>query len=467
MTPKAIANRMKAKGLQKLRWYCQLCNKQCRDENGFKCHSNSEGHKRQLSLFASRPGKFLDAFSHEFEKGFLDELKRRFGSKRVHANLVYNEYIRDRHHTHMNSTIWTTLTGFVKYLGKTGKCTVDETEKGWYIAYINRDPEVIARQEAVQKKERMDVDDEERNRIMIEKRLLELAKMGIEPGNDDQIDEEGTEDTEPEFDPEKPHEPVKFSLRTGIKLEPETPTPSETPSTTQPSTPSSDTPSVKQEPEEGDEATREIAPSTPSPPTPSSSSTTPSSVPTPSGVDSKVGIKMNIKPVNVFAQAAKSASKDTKDKETKEKENKDNKRKKSTMEQLMEEEERGKEKKNRRDFWITPGIVVKIMNKTLADGRYYKVKGVIQDCVDKYIAQIKVLDMGDVLKLDQSQLETVIPPIGGKLKVVNGAYRGETAALLGLDVDNFSAKIKITSGSSSGKIIPAIPYEDICKTHAQ
>lgn len=33
-----IANRIKAKGLQKLRWYCQLCAKQCRDENGFKCH---------------------------------------------------------------------------------------------------------------------------------------------------------------------------------------------------------------------------------------------------------------------------------------------------------------------------------------------------------------------------------------------------------------------------------------------
>lgn len=56
LTPKAIANRIKvvsfflfflcsfgsplltlqAKGLQKLRWYCQMCQKQCRDENGFK-----------------------------------------------------------------------------------------------------------------------------------------------------------------------------------------------------------------------------------------------------------------------------------------------------------------------------------------------------------------------------------------------------------------------------------------------
>ena len=34
--PKAIAKKLKAKGLQKLRWYCQMCEKQCRDENGFK-----------------------------------------------------------------------------------------------------------------------------------------------------------------------------------------------------------------------------------------------------------------------------------------------------------------------------------------------------------------------------------------------------------------------------------------------
>src|SRR5688500_7207864 len=26
----------KAKGLQKLKWYCQMCQKQCRDENGYQ-----------------------------------------------------------------------------------------------------------------------------------------------------------------------------------------------------------------------------------------------------------------------------------------------------------------------------------------------------------------------------------------------------------------------------------------------
>lgn len=40
---------------------------------------------------------------------------------RVLAKNVYNEYINDRHHVHMNSTKWLTLTEFVKYLGKTGE----------------------------------------------------------------------------------------------------------------------------------------------------------------------------------------------------------------------------------------------------------------------------------------------------------------------------------------------------------
>ena len=43
-----------------------------------------------------------------------------------------------------------------------GHCTVDETEKGWFIQYISRDPETIKRQEAVQKKAKMDLDDEEK-----------------------------------------------------------------------------------------------------------------------------------------------------------------------------------------------------------------------------------------------------------------------------------------------------------------
>lgn len=39
---KAVANAMKSKGLGRLRWFCQVCEKQCRDDNGFKCHVATE-----------------------------------------------------------------------------------------------------------------------------------------------------------------------------------------------------------------------------------------------------------------------------------------------------------------------------------------------------------------------------------------------------------------------------------------
>ena len=45
----------------------------------------------------------------------------------------------------MNSTMWESLTSFVQYLGRKGKCTVEETEKGWYIQWIDRDPAAVAR----------------------------------------------------------------------------------------------------------------------------------------------------------------------------------------------------------------------------------------------------------------------------------------------------------------------------------
>lgn len=63
---------------------------------------------------------FFLIYYRDFETEYLELLRRRFGTKRVHANLVYQEYISFREHIHMNSTQWETLTDFVKYLGKEG-----------------------------------------------------------------------------------------------------------------------------------------------------------------------------------------------------------------------------------------------------------------------------------------------------------------------------------------------------------
>jgi DNA/RNA-binding protein KIN17 len=63
----------------------------------------------------------------------------------VKANNIYQEYIRDKHHLHMNATRWVTLAGFVKHLGRAGIVRVDETEKGLFIAWIDSSPKALAK----------------------------------------------------------------------------------------------------------------------------------------------------------------------------------------------------------------------------------------------------------------------------------------------------------------------------------
>ncbi|NXL19082.1 KIN17 protein, partial [Setophaga kirtlandii] len=168
LSPKAISSRIKSQGLQRLRWYCQMCQKQCRDENGFRCHCTSQCHQRQLLLAAENPQQFVGYFSQEFCRDFLELLRRRFGARRVHSNVVYSEYIGHREHTHMNATQWDTLAGFTRWLGREGLCRVDETPKGCYIQYIN--PETVHRQQEERKK-KQDLDDEEKAAKLVERQV--------------------------------------------------------------------------------------------------------------------------------------------------------------------------------------------------------------------------------------------------------------------------------------------------------
>ena len=75
----------------------------------------------------------MAGYSKDFEKGFNDILKRQYNERRVKANVVYQQYIADKEHVHMNSTVWVTLTSYVKHLERTKKCIVEDTEKGWYV----------------------------------------------------------------------------------------------------------------------------------------------------------------------------------------------------------------------------------------------------------------------------------------------------------------------------------------------
>lgn len=381
-TPKDLANKMKAKGLQKLRWYCQMCQKQCRDENGFKCHTMSESHQRQLLLFAEDPDKFLDSFSQEFLDGYTSLLKRRFGTKRVHANNVYQEYIQDRDHVHMNATQWETLTDFVKWLGREGHCIVDETEKGWYVAYIDRDPETIRRQEQMRRREKFEKDEEEKMQEFINKQI-ELGRSKI-AGEEIQYTELQRDEGET----------IALQLKIGAS---------------KPTKPKIDT----------------------------------------------VGNILKA-PSTAKTKSEAGGKKDA--------------RKRTALDEIMEEEMRGKklkdeiaaktQKNNKKEerAWLAKNIVVKVVTKDLGS-KYYKQKGVVRDVLERYVGVVKLLDCGTKLKLDQTHLETVIPSVDRKVLVLGGQHQGQEAMLKTIHVESFSATLELQDGT----IVNQVPYEQFSK----
>lgn len=172
-----------------------------RDENGFKCHTQSESHVRQMLLVGEDPKKYIRQYSDEFKRDFLKLLQTSHGEKQVHINHFYQEYIANKEHIHMNATQWSSLTEFAKYLGREGLCRVEEGEKGIFIAWIDNSPEALRRQEALRRKERQDRGDEEMEQRMIEEQVRrahrdkEAAGKGVEEVDEKQREfhkEEGT-----------------------------------------------------------------------------------------------------------------------------------------------------------------------------------------------------------------------------------------------------------------------------------
>eukprot|EP00887_Chlorella_sp_A99_P007746 scaffold20.g7746.t1 len=429
LTPKAIANRIKAKGLQKLRWYCQMCQKQCRDENGFKCHLTSDGHKRQMEVFGQNPGRVIAGYTEEFEKTFLEHLRRCHPFSRVSANVVYNEYINDRHHIHMNSTRWLTLTEFVKYLGREGLCKVDETPKGWYITYIHKDDAEVggaALGEVVHvglrglgerelagkkrsKRERAELAEEERHKRALEEQI-ERARLlaGDEEGAP--ADEGATELRRDEGE-----QPLGFSLSTARVA-------------------------AAREREEAAAAAAAHRPA--------AAFDEGGEEAGPSG-----------RPDGGAPPPAK----------------------RSKLEELMEKDRQAKAAAaaraaggaggttgagttggaGRAEAWLAQGIVVKVLSKALKEHGYYKQKGVVLRVVDRYVGEIEMLDSGDIVRVDQAELETVIPQPGGNVLVLGGPHRGARGTLREIDTGRFQARVELRDGTKVW-----LDYEELSRFQA-
>ena len=308
--------------------------------------------------------------------------------------LHVHRYISHKEHIHMNATCWSSLTGLCKYLGKEGKCVVDETEKGWYIQYIDKDPKLLAKQAALDKQQKADLNEEERIRRMIATQV-DLANKNS-TGEVDEEEEGSRNLVRPDGDGKVELKLANFSKAAG------------------PLRPSAKT----------------------------------------------------VKPVtfssnDTFAGATSSTSTGERTKKSM-----------SNIDALIAETERKKASKdkdedmyNRKDYWLAEDIVVKVMNKKVGGGKFYKEKGIVTKVIDDYIGEVRLLSDNTKIRLDQEDLESVVPKVGQKGILLNGRCRGCTAEVLQINESAYNCDVKVLSSSSrlNGKKLLAVEYDDISK----
>lgn len=76
----------------------------------------------------------------------------------------------------MNSTRWETLNAFIKHLGQTGKCKIENSDKGYYIEYINQDPLKMIEKEKEESRMKSEEIEEERKMKEMKRQLKKLKK---------------------------------------------------------------------------------------------------------------------------------------------------------------------------------------------------------------------------------------------------------------------------------------------------
>ena len=402
-TPKAIAKKIKAKGLQKLRFYCQVCEKQMRDANGFKCHLKSEGHLRQMAIFGQDPKKFVEQYSREFEESFLQHFRTAHRHSRILANKIYNEFIGDRNHVHMNSTKWLSLTAFVTYLGRSGKCKVEESDEGFFLTLIQKDPEEEMRDKMREQRKKAEEADEIRHAKALKAQVARAKKLagGGAPGENDSA---ACAPQPRDIRREAMSGPLGFGIRQSLAAS-----------------------------------------------APAAAATT--------KVASLFAEEAGGVPEGGNQAAGRAGGK------------------RSTLDEIMEEQEAAKRRREAttatttttkalpktRPPWILPGIVVKILSKELKSAGFYKEKAAVLSVVTqggRHLGELEHLKSGAILRVDQDQLETVIPKEGGRVRVLqSGELRGRIGTLVRVDVKKYKAEVEVSGGARAW-----LEYDDISKS---
>jgi DNA/RNA-binding protein KIN17 len=329
----------------------------------------------------------------------------------------------------MNSTRWATLSDFVKYLGKKGKCVVDETERGWYVQYIEVDAGILARKAAQEQRVEAEKAAEVAEAERMEKQRIEAAKALDLAGGTVQREATNLERDESEA-------PVVLSLK----------------STTGSAKNLKKKASNKALGFFEDEDSEDEEPPSQGPSIPMPDTTISSKLPA-------VTSRKRDQPQSTMEQggsdqerAASKRPRPTKD----------------TGSNRNEPNEREATKDNgesKEQPWLKRDIIVRVITKKLHNGKYFRRKGVVDRVLkdNKFCAEVELLesspdqrDGGEILLLDQNDLETVVPKEGKKVRVLKGEYRGEKARLVSADKKRCQATLKLVD---DGTVLEKVDFE--------
>ncbi|XP_041376222.1 DNA/RNA-binding protein KIN17-like [Gigantopelta aegis] len=372
-------------------------------------------HQFQLLAFAEDPLTFTEKYSTAFEKGFLHVLKTKFGSDGVSPTKVYKQYISCEKCIYLNATRWNTLSEFVRHIEKSHKCVVHHRKKGRLLRLKSEESE------CTQRKRKFVPEDDEARWKVVEAGINAIVgqnRFTLSPETTNAVNVAVDENRATVLMDQPKGKQVKVRPKITMKLVKRI-------YNTERITPNSLTDEVSHCP------AAEIV----SDEEPDVSSST---------------FRKTFRHKISLARRPRTA------KET------STLKRKSALDIIMEHEEAEKEQFNRKDYWLHPGIVVKVTTHKLGD-KYINKKAVVLQLVDAYTAMIQMLSSGGVLYVDQEHVVSVLPSCKKHVRIVNGAYRNQVVILK--EVMPHGCSVSICAGPFNGRVLTGVRSKDICKIH--
>ena len=384
---------------------------------------------------------FVEEKSNEFQKEFLALLRRAHPNQRVFANEVYQEYIADKLHIHMNATKWVTLTEFVEHLGRLGVVKAEPSERGYYIRLVVDDafkglqvrfvgalegvgPHVqpscphrvththtltlTYHQASAARAEREEAHEARRHRLLMEQ--VQRATAAAEAQGTDPTLPTGSALVRTEDD-----QPIRVgglvASTLGIKRR------------------RADTLGGAFHDDDDDDDDKDRKKS-------HSHATTTTTTSTYAALA-------------VSEEAAKAAKAHVT------RPDRPSDPPGSSSEPTVKSKSKSKSEVPK--TWLVEGIWVKITSRGLRGTEFYHAKGVVVGTKGR-VGEVSVGSDGDVVAVDERELETVIPKEGGSVIIVGGMYRGKRGVLRRIKTEKYVGEVEV-----EGVGVVTLDYEEFSK----